>query len=510
MKKISYLFIISLLSILFVFTHVSGADAKQYMVVKDSKLKVVASKSEAMRMVKSSGGMVYEDTKMQAYGQKASWGIKTINASKAWSLNYNGSGIKISVIDSGVDIRHPDLQIAGGKSFISGRSSYNDDNGHGTHVAGIIGAQSNKIGTIGVAPRAKIYALKALGKDGLGYSSDIIEAINWSIENKMDIINLSLGSDNPSYPLEEAIKRATNAGIVVVAATGNESGPVGYPAKYNNVIGVSALKSNTSLASFSNRGSGVTVAAPGQGIYSTVPGGYATYNGTSMAAPFVTGVVALYKQATGLSGDKLVSLVTSSAIDIGSRGKDNNFGFGRINAPVKKLKRLPADQVNGENAVIKAESHSAYLKDRYTVETDGEYNYFPLPSQTRYKETYADYTKAVNAVKKVKDTKLRNSLNKRLSAVKELYTRLDRYSAAYTYAKKLEEYADSLEYDYYYGYITEETVANYNKLGKLLENNLIEKVYGPSNRDYFAESYFDFAYEIYELIGYEIDDYLYE
>ncbi|MEC2056101.1 S8 family serine peptidase [Peribacillus psychrosaccharolyticus] len=510
MKKISYAVIVSLLSMFFVFNHVSANDTKQYMVVKDAKIKVVGSKSKAMRMAKSSGGIVYEDTKMKAYGQKASWGIKTINASKAWSLNYNGSGIKVGVIDSGVDIRHPDLKIAGGKSFISGRSSYNDDNGHGTHVAGIIGAQSNKIGSVGVAPRAKIYALKALGKDGEGYISDIIEAVNWSVENHMDVINISLGSDDDSYPLKQAIMKATDAGIVVVASAGNEAGQVGYPAKYSNVIGVSALKSNTALASFSNRGSGVTVAAPGENIYSTVPGGYDSYDGTSMAAPFVAGTVALYKQATGLTGDKLVSLVTSSAVDIGARGKDSDFGYGRVNAPIKKLKRLPADQLNGENAVIKAESHSTYLKDRYTVETDYEYNYFPDPSQTRYKQTYADYSKAISVVEKVKDTKVRNALTTRLSAVKELYTRLDNYSVVYNYATKLKEYTELLEDVYYYGYVDDTTVKSYNQLGVLLDNNLIDKAYGPSNRDYFTDSYYDPAYEIYELIGYEIDDFLYE
>lgn len=317
----------------------SSASVKnRYVVITGTVQQTMTSQEHASKLAQKSGGQVYEDKIIRITGQQVGWGVTTIQANKAWNLNYNGKGIKIGIIDTGVDTTHKDLKIAGGKSFIDGMSSYRDNNGHGTHVAGIIGALDNKFGTIGVAPKSQIFALKALDEDGTGYVSDVIDAINWCVANKMDIINLSMGINEDIVYLEEAVNRAAASGIIVVAAAGNDGkNKVSYPARYPSVVGTGALKTSTTLASFSNRGTGVTVTAPGYKIVSTIPGGFAAYSGTSMAAPFVAGTLALYKQATGLSGKKLVEKVTSSSIDLGPKGKDSKFGYGRIQAPIKKV-----------------------------------------------------------------------------------------------------------------------------------------------------------------------------
>lgn len=338
-----------LLAMVIVFVFVlAGAEAvtaagKRYVVITGTVQQTIESEERALKLAQKSGGQVYEDKIIRIAGQQVGWGVTTIKANKAWKLNYNGKGVKIGIIDTGVDTAHKDLRVAGGKSFIEGIPSYRDNNGHGTHVAGIIGALDNKIGMIGVAPKSELYALKALDKDGTGYVSDVINAINWCIDNKMDIINLSMGINEDLFYLKDAVDRAAAAEIVVVAAAGNEAkNNVSYPARYPSVIGTGALKTSTSLASFSNKGSGITVTAPGYKIYSTLPGGFGTYSGTSMAAPFVAGTLALYKQATGLSGKKLAAKLTASSIDLGTKGKDNTFGYGRIQAPNKKTGSIPS------------------------------------------------------------------------------------------------------------------------------------------------------------------------
>lgn len=187
------------------------------------------------------------------------WGIDDINASQAWAVGLTGEGIKIAIIDSGV-ASHSDLTIAGGKNVISdsSSSSYADENGHGTHMAGIIAAQGISGGVKGVAPDASIYAVKALDADGEGYTSDIISGIDWAIQNGMDIISMSLGCDESSTALKNAIDTAYNNGLLIVAAAGNDGNARGtgtnieYPANYSSVIAVGAVDSTNTRASFSS------------------------------------------------------------------------------------------------------------------------------------------------------------------------------------------------------------------------------------------------------------------
>lgn len=267
--------------------------------------------------------------------QTLPWGIEKVNSNDVWGIA-TGSGVNVAVVDTGIDITHADLKanLKGGANFVATVRSYNDDNGHGTHVAGIIAASNNTIGVVGVAPQANLYAVKVLNKSGTGYISDIIAGIQWSVNNGMDIISMSLGSNYPSIAFESAINAASNAGVIIVAAAGNDGSSVDYPAAYENTIAVSATDSNDNLASFSSRGEQVDVAAPGVSIYSTYKGGvYATMSGTSMATPHVSGVIALMLQRDpGMTLDEIRQQFDAGCVDLGADGKDPFYGYGLVDA----------------------------------------------------------------------------------------------------------------------------------------------------------------------------------
>ncbi|MGY3714621.1 S8 family serine peptidase [Sutcliffiella cohnii] len=281
------------------------------------------------------------DQRIQVNGQVEDWGIQAVNAPTAWQSQFTGKGIKVAVLDTGIS-PHEDLVIAGGVSFVSYTTSYTDDNGHGQHVAGIIGAKNNGIGTVGAAPDAEIYAVKVLDRNGSGYLSDIIKGIDWSITNKMDIINLSLGASTHSLSLQKAVDKAYDSGILVVAAAGNKGNADGsgdtveYPARYESTIAVSAIDSSNRRGNFSATGTTIEVTAPGVNIFSThLNNQYAYMNGTSMAAPYVSGTLALLKQANPtLSHVQLREKLKDTVIDLGDVGKDTFFGYGLVQFPV--------------------------------------------------------------------------------------------------------------------------------------------------------------------------------
>nr|WP_232337189.1 S8 family serine peptidase [Lysinibacillus timonensis] len=282
------------------------------------------------------------DQRIHINGQLQDWGIQAVKAPTAWESEFTGKGVKIAVLDTGI-APHNDLEIAGGVSFTSYTPSYIDDNGHGTHVAGIIGAENNDIGVVGVAPDADVYAVKVLDRNGSGNLSDIIKGIDWAITNNMDIINLSLGTQVDSLALKQTVDKAYNKGILVVAAAGNDGNSEGigetvdYPARYDSVIAVSATDSSNIRGAFSSTGAEVEVAGPGMKILSTfLSNQYAYMNGTSMAAPFVAGNLALLKQANSTSTHiQLRKKLKETVIDIGVSGKDSFYGYGLVQAPVK-------------------------------------------------------------------------------------------------------------------------------------------------------------------------------
>lgn len=307
---------------------------------------VVSATADEIAELKSNPHVlaVEEDVVVSIEAQTADWGIEATDAEAAWDLGYTGQGVKIAVIDTGI-AAHSDLEIAGGVSYVTYTKSYSDDNGHGTHVAGIISAEDNDFGTVGIAPDASIYAVKVLDEYGNGDLSNVIQGIDWAITNDMDIINMSLGTYQDIESFEVILNQAYKAGILIVAAAGNDGSSSGsgdtvdYPARYDSVIAVAATDSSNNRAEFSSTGPAVEVAAPGVYIKSTyLDNQYATMSGTSMATPYVSGDIALLMEANpSLTPVQIRQLLQEKVIDLSVLGRDSLYGYGLIQAYVSTI-----------------------------------------------------------------------------------------------------------------------------------------------------------------------------
>lgn len=291
----------------------------------------------------------------------------------AWGITRGDPGVVIAVIDTGVDLTHPELaeQVVPGKNFVTtaevsdpetGATSLvnvpdkgpQDDNGHGTHVSGIIAAAENDHGITGVAPLCKIMPVKVLAYNESGFSSDVASGVVWAVDHGARVLNMSLGAYGGSKALEKAVAYAQSKGAVVVAAMGNDRDnpdknfgvSPSYPAALPGVIAVAASDGQDQITYFSNAGAWVSVAAPGDGIYSTTPTyptqghvslDYDEMSGTSMATPFVSGTVALMlsfypqlgrnAQTPGLIKARL----QDTADKLSSNKLSTSSGYGRIN-----------------------------------------------------------------------------------------------------------------------------------------------------------------------------------
>jgi len=262
-----------------------------------------------------------------------SWGVKHIGAGTVHNNGNKGTGIKVAIIDSGIYYTHPDLNAnyKGGKDFVNNDNYPMDDNGHGTHCAGIVAAEDNGSGVVGVAPEADLYALKVLNSSGSGDYSDVIAALQWAVNNDIQVTSNSYGSSgDPGITVKAAFDNAASKGIINVCAAGNNyagEDTVIYPAKYASCIAVAATNSNDTRASFSSTGPDVEISAPGVSIYSTyLRGRYASMSGTSMACPHVSGVVAL--------------MINANVADVRTKLQDTAdylgnplwFGYGLVDA----------------------------------------------------------------------------------------------------------------------------------------------------------------------------------
>jgi subtilisin len=280
----------------------------------------------------------------------ASWGVEHIGSQEAHDRNVKGAGVKIAVLDTGIDYNHPDLDgnFMGGDNFISidpdNHDPFDDSwNSHGTHVAGVIAAEEDGEGVVGVAPETSIFAVKVLDGAGFGTVSAVIAGIEWAVANEMDVANVSVEVGMHFQSLEQACNAAYDAGLLLVAAAGNTfGGDVMYPAGYESVIAVTATNMDDLPLSLSPVGPELELAAPGAGIYSTTANGsYDLLSGTSQAAPHVAGVAALVLSSgfdQDLNGDGTVDnrdirlRLQETALDLGEPGVDSVYGYGLVSA----------------------------------------------------------------------------------------------------------------------------------------------------------------------------------
>jgi subtilisin len=270
-------------------------------------------------------------------------GIRLLRVPSVWNRS-SGERVKIGVIDTGVDFQHPDLQSAlySGINLVNPHTLPYDDNGHGTHIAGTIAA-SGRWGMVGIAPRAQIYPVKAFDHNGSAYVSDIIQGIDWCVQNGMHIINMSFGMRKRSESMLEAVRNAARAGVVIVASSGNDgkSGYVDYPARFTQTISVGAIDKSGKIAPFSNRGKRIDVLAPGERVLSTWPHRrYHEMSGTSMATSHVTGIIALLLSVNPrLTPAQLKRIVANAQMDIPQKIRKKVRSPGRIDA-VKAFRQL--------------------------------------------------------------------------------------------------------------------------------------------------------------------------
>lgn len=285
--------------------------------------------------------------------RSSQWALTMFGAETLWKKS-TGKGVVVAVIDTGVSSTHGDLRgrVLAGRDFVAPGTSAADENGHGTHVAGIIAAAAgNKIGIAGLAYNARILPVRVLDSSGEGDSAGVARGIIWAAQQGANVINLSLGATLSDSAIKSAVAYAQSRNAVVIAAAGNAGcgllfgSPTSYPAAYPGVLGVGAISSNRKVASYSSCGSWVDVVAPGSAILSTTIWAphpslgcqrgpmYCTLSGTSMATPYASAAAALeiarlnrrYRQSS------IVSRLQSTATDLGRSGRDNSYGNGLIN-----------------------------------------------------------------------------------------------------------------------------------------------------------------------------------
>lgn len=274
-------------------------------------------------------------------------GITKIKSQSSNTTPYTGKNVKVAIMDSGIDTEHRDLRVKGGFCSLAPDCStgvpYDDNNGHGTHVAGVIAALANDTGIVGIAPNVDLYSIKVLNDLGAGTTGSIIRGIEWAIQQQVDIINLSITSTTDDPLIKKALQAAYDKGILLVGAAGNQgsktTNSVTYPAKYDTVIAVSAINANLTPYSQSSYGPEVEISAPGVDIFSTYPSewdfidgkqdGYTFLSGTSMAAPHVTGVLALLKERfPSMTHVEIRNLLGGLSKDLGDVGRDSTYGIG--------------------------------------------------------------------------------------------------------------------------------------------------------------------------------------
>lgn len=292
--------------------------------------------------------IILDDVTVNDPERSKQYGLDKIRAGKAWDLTRGSEQVVIGIVDSGVDTDHPDLRakLLPGVNTVDPTLTVRDDVGHGTHVAGIAAASTNNgVGIAGIASQCKVLPVKALST-AFGSVSSVAQGVIWAVDHGADVINMSLGINEPSEVLTNAVQYALSKNVVLVATMGNKNVEAPrYPASIPGVIAVGSTDSTDRKSRFSNYGAWMSVSAPGTDIFSTFPtypvsipasngnAGYEYMSGTSMAAPLVTGLCALVRSKhPDLAPAEVKRLIERTAVDLGDRGADKMFGNGRIDA----------------------------------------------------------------------------------------------------------------------------------------------------------------------------------
>ena len=297
-----------------------------------------------------------------------------VDAERAWNITTGNPNVVIAILDTGIDLDHPDLasELVAGYDFVNNDSNANDGNMHGTACASIAaGTSNNGIGVAGVCWDCSLMPVKVLSDQGYGDFADIVNGVVWASDNGANVISMSLGGGGYQSGFDNAVTYAHNNGTIVIAASGNDNGSISYPAAYEDCVSVGAMspcnerKSPSSCdgENFwgSNYGNGLDFVAPGVRIHSATIGGYtSTFNGTSSACPHAAGVAGLiYSMAPGLSPDDVRAAMHATSVDIGGTGYDTQTGWGRINAfnAVSLFSAQPDAQVNVDDITVEASSN---------------------------------------------------------------------------------------------------------------------------------------------------------
>lgn len=347
------------------------------------------------------------------------YGVKYVGALEAHKHGVTGKGVKVAVIDSGV-AKHFDLNVKQRINFVDDEDEF-DYNGHGTHVAGIIAALKNNKGVLGVAPDVELYSIKVLNANGQGYMEDLVSAIEWCIENKMDIINLSLGfKERKNDMYIRIMERAKQSGILFVAASGNDGvfadeSNVNYPAKEDFVVAVSSVGEELDVSVFSSFGEEVDVASFGENIISTYnDDAFAVLSGTSMATPHISGLLALLKEKyPTYSNESIKKKLFDTTFKI-PNSNSIYYGFGIGKYENSKQLNVVYEKIKYEERLNKAKELLSEAKEKVTL------------------FTIREAERAINELREPEKTKLKKELNKVKEAFqfkkkKEVYHYLSLY-----------------------------------------------------------------------------------